>query len=787
MNFLKSISNSLENILGKTLDKFLKKLNVNRNTFFTYILTLLSIYICVDRIVEMLLMIFTGISANYWGPLKYTLALACPTFAFAFFGSSSFANSKGIKVTMFYVYMIGLYIITISMLSQWLNMGLWLLFLSVPNYTYIITNFSDLAHSAFSAIALYIPLVTVYPFIKKIIFDIDDSGEKVKSLWDYKGWNLSNTTSKSGPYFCNLSFIREEYTGKMVPFTEKARFSSLFVCGGSGTGKTSLVFEPMIAQDIERKYFFKEASKELGYTALKTGIATLSAPYSNDYLNKNFSLNMLSPSFGKDTLYRTFMQKMILSSSPEIVYKDLGLTYMSPDFDTISNMMKICDNYGINYYLVDPLNAEKSEGLNPFVYDDPTKIAVTISSVLNGISTNNIPDVKDTGKEEVERQILENLSILLKIVYPKMNDGILPNMEDLLKLLSKFELVEKMTEILKSDPELSSKYAMQISYFERNFYRNGKGTPTTEQYTYSLAGKLENLLRIPSIKNILCNRHNNINFDNALADGDFIFICTRRGEAGKNVNKAFGLFFLLSMQNAILRRPGNENTRIPNFLYIDEFPEFLNKETESIFATYRKYKVGTTISAQSISMLTLNTIGERKINSAILSNCASKIFTGGAASNDELDWWQREIGQWKQWTYNRTFDGSKGAYDPKLGNVGYSTLDKVKAGKMATYSLKQCAYKIIADSGKPAGSEGNLDFVAGKYKEKHTSKKYNFEKFTNGSITDDSNSKKKKFNVKNLKFEDAYGDVNPIKDNTSKFLFDNEDAIIFNLKKNESN
>ena len=143
MNFLKSIPNALDNILGKTLDKFLKKLNVNRNTFFTYILTLVSIYICIDRIVEMLLMIFTGISVNYWGPIKYTLALACPTFAFAFFGSSSFANNRGIKVTMFYVYMIGIYIITISMLSQWLNMGLWLLFLSVPNYTYIITNFAD--------------------------------------------------------------------------------------------------------------------------------------------------------------------------------------------------------------------------------------------------------------------------------------------------------------------------------------------------------------------------------------------------------------------------------------------------------------------------------------------------------------------------------------------------------------------------------------------------------------------------------------------------------------------
>ena len=30
----------------------------------------------------------------------------------------------------------------------------------------------------------------------------------------------------------------------------------------------------------------------LGFTALKTGIASLNKPYSNDYLNKNFNLNM---------------------------------------------------------------------------------------------------------------------------------------------------------------------------------------------------------------------------------------------------------------------------------------------------------------------------------------------------------------------------------------------------------------------------------------------------------------------------------------------------------------
>ena len=61
------------------------------------------------------------------------------------------------------------------------------------------------------------------------------------------------------------------------------------VQGATGTGKTATMIEPMCAGDIEKKFFFRETSKELGFTALKTRIATLNCPYDNDYLNANFT------------------------------------------------------------------------------------------------------------------------------------------------------------------------------------------------------------------------------------------------------------------------------------------------------------------------------------------------------------------------------------------------------------------------------------------------------------------------------------------------------------------
>ena len=78
----------------KYLDKLLKILKTDRNTFFTYILTLCTIYIVIDRVVELLFLIFTGIGVSYWGPITYTIALACPVFAFLFSGSSKYASSE---------------------------------------------------------------------------------------------------------------------------------------------------------------------------------------------------------------------------------------------------------------------------------------------------------------------------------------------------------------------------------------------------------------------------------------------------------------------------------------------------------------------------------------------------------------------------------------------------------------------------------------------------------------------------------------------------------------------
>ena len=776
----------------KLLDKFLKFLKTDRNTFFTYILTLITAYLVVDRIVEMLFMIFTGMSVSYWGPIQYTLAIACPVFAFLFSGPSKFNTSDKAKLAFFDIYTIALYIITVSMFTQWINKFSWLLLLSVPNYAGIVSEFSYLIKPAFTSVALYLPLMTFYPLINWLLTTVHDTQLIYDSIFDYPGISLSDPTIGTGAYTCEMPICRDSDSGKTIKLYEDKRFYQTLVVGVSGSGKTSLIYEPMIAKDIDKKAFFINTAKELGIAALKTGIATLDTPYDNEYLNKHFSLNMLSPVESKLDLFNKYLGKMIISSSGgSHVYRDLGLTYMAPDIESINKLRAVADSYQLPYNIIDP-NDPNSIGLNPFVFEDPLKTAIAISSILKGLFSHASNEIKLSYMEDASVQAIENLSILLKEMYPRLNDGMIPNLEDLQYYLNDFDATEQLCRKLKESEDLAAKYSSLIKYFENNFYATAANRQDTQKYVTSAINQLDSLLRYPGVRSILCNRSNNLNYDRALSNGELTFVCTRRGDLGKNIHAAFGLFFILLMQYSVLRRPGTESTRVPHFLYIDEFAPFIASCTEPLFTLYRKYKVAIILSVQNLSQL--GNPNQTNYRQTILSNCNNKIVFGNNSPEDN-EWWSKEIGDKKEWMYTNAYDTEKGQYDPKLGNIGFNYKARYTAGKIQSLKFKQCFYKIKNMSGKNEAGKGALDFLPSSASAPKKIKTFDFNKYLSGGMsTSNSSTRRKTYTSTHLKDltpkdidpldDDIPDDIDPINTRVSdsKFLFDNQDAIVVNLK-----
>ena len=676
---------------------------------------------------------------HHIGSLDYnayllTLYIFIPTAAFATVLSSSFIKGVQSKYTYLKFSVFCLIILIFGAVAQYVNMILWeLVSAARPRIDAVPI---EMLNNAIRAATFYLPIIAGFYFIH--LFKDFLNERDTANLFPALDFGLhGKEVVPTGTLTCGITICLDKKTNKPIVTPEAKRLEATLIQGATGTGKTSTLLLPMGAMDIERKYFFRELSKELGYKALEKGIAYVDAPLSNEELNRNFSLSYLKPLGGKEEQFYKEVNDMIKDkndSTGEILYRNLGVGVVDPDGEYAKNFKNIAKNFGIDCIVVDPMD-EDSVGINPFIGKEPAKIASIISNVLKGMYESDNPADSNLFFQQVTQQAIENLSIILKVMYPQMHGGVLPTLEDMLEFLHNYELVEEMCEEMKKDPVLCQEYKILIAYFEKNFYKpplNDRGIPiaggvgsgrrATEQFLYGAITQLDNLLRRKDVKRLLCSRSNNINFDDILANGKCLTVCTRRGPMGSILSKAFGMFFILAFQDAVLRRPGSENTRIPFFIYIDEFPDFVNKETETCFTLFRKYRCGLIVAIQNLSQLE-RTKSMRYYKQVVLANTKTQIIFGDTNVED-TQYWADAFGQDIIWSLNNS--GT-----PEQPATGQSLVwDHIHPGISIQYQpFKAIKYKTKDSSGKTIIGDGKTNFVEEKYYNEHPTKVYNFDKF----------------------------------------------------------
>ena len=771
----------------KIFDKFLGVLKTDRNTFFTYILTLLTAYILVDRILELIFLCFTGMSVNYWGPMKYTFALACPVFAFAFSYPSKFAKSDQLKLSFFYAFWVAFYIIAISMIIQWINRFAWIGVMSLPDANGFLATFATATKRALSLTPIYIILMTFYKlffWLYKIINDPIFPSTYKESILDFPGIDITSAPESTGPYSFEIDLCNDRTTGKPVKILERRRFESTLIIGPSGTGKSSLVMEPMMARDLEKKFFLRESSKEMGYNALKSGLAYLDCPYDSNYLNENFRLDMIKPTEGNEKAYKSYMKKLIYATLPDgtIVYKTLGLASLTPDQEQTYRMVDVAKNLGIPVHVIDPLDPT-SPGLNPFILPTPALAGLMISLVLEGLYNAASATAELAYMKDLAYQALQNICVFLGEMYPRRHNGDLPTLEDLLHCLTNFDLVEELCEDLKTIPELAKQYEFQIAYFEQHFYKNATGRKDMQRFVHFATAQLEELLRAGCVRDIICKRRNNLNISEVLKNGEIILMCTRPADIGGVPHAGFGRFFLTLFMCAVEGRPGNEKTRTPYFLYVDEFDKYSVPLFTDIFTVFRKFKVGTIFAAPNLG--SLGGVSTPYMNS-LLSNCSTKISFGNCTPA-EYAWWEQEFGKRREWKVSNNYDTKNVEYSSNLGGVNWEWVDHMKVAKIQGLKFKACIYKTKDKKGKNVVNFATVDFLDSRFKTPRKIKKYNFDKFNYNTASYEKveEPKEKKFIPGNIDFDE---DIDPVQIDTSDSkLATNPNTVTFNINNDDNN
>ena len=724
------------------LYNILSKLKIkDQNKFVASIFGFLTIIILAYIIVQTftLFVVQDGRLPIYPDPILYAIALVCPVFWYSYGVNSKLISGKDARIKWFLVAVFLFGAIVNSLIITNINRIVWMILEKLPNYDILVTEYPDLFGPALKTLCFCIPFISIFSYVDYALLVLRDDDIN-KGVVGFCGMKVAKPKSDKGIFTCENIICKDIETLKPIVVPEKKRMESTLVQGATGTGKTAMVLLPMSARDLEKKYFLREYSKKLGYGLLKKGVAYIEGPYSNEYINLNFSLNYLQPKKGHEKEFYSELKDVLLyknSETGEAVYRGVGVTVVENDGSYVTNFTNVAKNFDIDVLTIDPADPEHTLSMNPFAISDPAKVASIIADVLKSMQQS------EGAKEEaffanLTSDAFQNLSILLKEMYPRLNNGALPSLEDVLDMLYNFDKVEEMTEDMKKIPELAEKYKLLIAYFEKNFYKptlningfeipgtRGSGRKDTERYLYGAITQLNNLLRHPGIKKALCGRTNVIDFDAALREGKVITACSRKGELGMIASKAFGMFFILQFQDAVLRRPGSEDSRIPHFLYIDEFPEYINKDTEVMFTLFRKYRCGATIAIQNLSQLEKNK-GFEYYRQVVLANTKTQIVFGDTVPEDS-EYWNKAFGMTKKVDMSSSFDPTDNFKAKK--SVALKDKERFKVHKIAEHKFGAIYYKTKLDNGNSIFGEGKVDFLEEKYKQKHPAYMYNFEKF----------------------------------------------------------
>ncbi len=723
------------------MNKLYKKLKTDANTFWGFILTLICIYLAVDRTFEMILMITTGVGYSYWGMLTYALVFLLPFITFKIMIESKFLTHDNLIVSLFVFYGSLFAIYLSSFASQLINQGVWLMFLSVPGYEKIVHEDLKLVKAAFTALSLLVPFYAIDKVYFWFRWFVVEDDEFYDGLVKQDGFKLGPSKKKTGPYSFEAMIARDMIFGNFAVMSEEGRFQHTLVVGPTGSGKTALYMEPMIAKDIEKKFFFRNAVKSLGHSLLKANIANIKPEYQNLDLNSNFTLDMLEPRKGREKLFHTYLAKIKTSlDENDMTAKDLGIVYLASEIESIEKLIKVADNYGVNYKLVDAINPE-AYGINPFSNPDPEGAAMAVSMMVNSMIDYSTGETMVKQNFDATRAV-ENVAIILRVAYKKKYGAMLPTLEDVYKLLSNFDLIQVMVEELKEDEDFVKEHAVRIAYFEKNFYKNSPGREQMEGYVEMAVALLENFLTNKNMRNMFTNRYHNIDFDQSLRNGDVIFICTRRGRISGTAYDLFHMYMSIMLRfikGGLIKKVDVPGAPLPYFMYIDDFGPFLSDKNAEMFSMGTRGNVGI-----SIAVNNLEEIKKAANYLTYLNALRNRVIMAGLTYPECKFWATDDFPVRRVWSkvgYSTDDSSVEKMMDEDGSKAHLEWIDTVNPGEMFVMKFKSCAFRVKNTSGRYTSGMGKLDFIDQKHLVPAKEKSYNFNIYSNRNKDSKSSSK----------------------------------------------
>ncbi len=552
-------------------------------------------------------------------------------------------------------------------------------------------------------------------------------------------------------HYIGKSYSKYEYTMQAVRYMKDGgkvviglidRMLHTNIVGATGTAKTSSVMLPMVNDDLNTKILNEDKQKKEVKKLIKKGKAYIIYPFDDrEYSTGVYNKGYIRPAPG----YEEVFEKKVLK------YKSAGMTIIGPDPSLPDDVFALCELKQIPCNRIDPVRDDNgvekkgSKGFNtlyisPLIEDwairkEMVKKATLVADVMQTMF--EMGGKSDPYFSSVNRIATTTLCMVVMMVHSRVYPQQTPNLKYVQRIINNFNLLNNYKlELGKYNQEHGMAYQAIVDVVNNLFtYSNEEGAKRAakfEEHCSGLKVQFNNFLLHPDIERILCAEET-IDMDQMLRDGEVTVVNIELGDLGPVNSPCFGLFFTVSFINAVLRRKGNEMTRLEHFLDVDELPIILNPAMESCYTLFRKFKCAMTGAVQTLDQMDKNPF-LRYMKGVVLSNCSHHIVFGRGTIND-TETFSKMAGMKEKQTYQESY--TKNALSST--NPTYSERSEYKTEVVDMLSANDMRYKdfqevtcfTVQDGRALEPFEGRVNFLRKMDKRKKRRYRIDWEKLYN--------------------------------------------------------
>lgn len=491
------------------------------------------------------------------------------------------------------------------------------------------------------------------------VFSLMGDGEVRKLIYGFKIDKIIDLR-KDRKFKYDLKFLRRMDTGLPYIIKMKDRQLHASIGGATGAAKTSTVLTISIANDLDQKAFNEDFCKKELEKRMDGDVAKNRMFHDRDFKMKYFT--------GLTEEGQCFIDSL-RAKAPSA-----GITCLAPNESFSDEIYMLATNRGFKVNRVDPILTENDEhkegfiGFNPLYIPekltgikrelDIFKKAKLFADVLQALY--DMSGSSDVYFAKLNKNVTTTFTILLLVTMDYVHPGHHVTPEDVQRLVDDFDLVKPYYYALLKNygdnddvfdaagnpiparlKDINCGRYQFIVPLVNNDILSENGRKQMENQIRGLRTIMSDFINNPLIHDVFCVQES-IDIDKILEDGE-ITVVNYALELGMCEATAFGLFFSLSFNNAVVRRLGTEFTRLPHYYYIDEFPILLHSDQEQMFTMFRQYNVSNMVAFQTYDLFDKTPV-TRFLKGVVMNNTAHQVVFGRVSVN-EMDMFSKLAGK----------------------------------------------------------------------------------------------------------------------------------------------